>query len=135
MFNFTTTLSYGLRLLLNLARTEGGPKQLKKVSQEEDISLPYLRKIVTHLERADIIKSLRGPGGGFLLKRRPSEISLIELISILTHTKVIGCVKKASNCKRSSNCAVKNLLEEAYAQFQLVFKNKTLATLLNGGSR
>ena len=135
MFNFTTTLSYGLRLLLNLANTKDKPRQLKIIAQEEDIPLPYLRKIIASLERAGMVKSLRGPGGGFILKKAPAEIALIEVIGILTHTKVMGCVKKASSCKRSPSCAIKSLLEEAYDQFQLVFKNKTLATLSNGGQK
>ena len=130
MFQFTTTLSYGLRVLLNLAHSQTGPRQLKKIAAEENISLPYLRKVVIPLERSGIVKSLRGPGGGFVLNRKPNEISLSEVIGILSHTKVIDCIKGSSSCERSKNCAIKNLLEEAYGQFQLVFKNKTLDNLL-----
>lgn len=130
MFQFTTTLSYGLRLLLNLAHSPTRPRQLKKIAAEENISLPYLRKVVISLEKAGVIKSLRGPGGGFMLSRKPAEISLTEVISILSHTKVIDCVKGSSSCERFKNCAVKDLLEEAYNQFQLVFKNRTLDSLL-----
>jgi len=133
MLQFTTTLSYGLRLLLNLAHSPKEPRQLRKIAAEENISLPYLRKLVIPLEKAGIVMSLRGPGGGFMLKRQPQEIFLAEVIGILSHTKVIDCVKGNSRCERSGNCVIKNLLEEAYCQFQLVFKGKTLATLLKGG--
>ena len=135
MFNFTTTLSYGLRLLLNLARYKATARQLKVIAQEEDIPLPYLRKIAAALERCGIIKSLRGPGGGFILQRAPAEIPLVEVIGILTHTKVMNCVQEASSCERSSYCVIKKLLEEAYEKFQMVFKNKTLATLLQAGKK
>jgi Rrf2 family protein len=135
MLNFTSTLSYGLRLLLNLAKGEQRPRQLKMIAQEEGISLPYLRKIAAPLERAGIIRSLRGPGGGYMLKKKPDDIALIEIINILTRTKVMSCVKTDSSCKRSSHCAVKNLLHQAYVQFQLVFEPKTVATLLQGGPK
>ena len=135
MLQFTTTLSYGLRLLLNLAQTQVKPQQLKKIAEQENISLPYLRKIIIPLEKAGIVKSLRGPGGGFLLNREPSQIALIEVIGILSHSKVIDCVKGSSKCGRYTNCAIKDLLEEAYLQFQMVFERKTLATILKRGSQ
>ena len=130
MFNFTTTLSYGLRLLVNLSLSGQVPKQLKKVSNEEGISLPYLRKLTTPLEKAGIVKSLRGPGGGFIINRKPSSITLNEIINILSRNKVIDCVKGSPGCLRYSSCIIKDLLEEAYTKVQLVFKGKTLATII-----
>lgn len=130
MFNFTTTLSYGLRLLLNLHFTGSSPKQLKRIAQEENISLSYLRKLIPPLEKADIIKSLKGPGGGFLLKRKPDQVSLLEIVNIFSRSKVIDCIKGPSDCRRYANCAVKDLLEEIYNKAQLVLENKTLATLI-----
>lgn len=133
MFNVTTTLSYGLRLLLNLAHSSKAPKQLKRIASEEDITLPYLRKLTIPLERAGIVKSLRGPGGGFILNRKPQEIDLWEVINILSHNKVIDCVKGSASCRRYDSCVVKGLLEEAYSKFKTVFKKKTLATILKRG--
>ena len=130
MFNFTTTLSYGLRLLINLSLNGKGPKQLKKIAKEEGISLLYLRKLTPSLEKAGLIKSLRGPGGGFMLTRAPENVKVVEVINTLSRNKVLDCVKGASGCRRYGGCAVKDLLEEAYTKFQSVFDNKTLATIM-----
>ena len=130
MFNFTTTLTYGLRLLINLSLKKEGPKQLERIAKEENISLGYLRKIVIPLEKAGILKSSRGPGGGFILNRKPSDISLSEVTSILNRSKVIDCIKGTSSCQRYGDCVVKDLLEEVYNKIQLVFRKKTLATIL-----
>ena len=130
MINFTTTLSYGLRLLINLALEKNKPKSLKKIAKEESISLPYLRKIVIPLEKAFIIKSLRGPGGGFILARKPSEIYISEVVPMLNRSRVLNCVRGSSSCNRYRNCIVKDLLEEVYNKIQLVFKKKTLTTIL-----
>ena len=135
MFNFTTTLSYGLRLLVNLSFSKQGPKQLKKIAKEEGISLLYLRKLTSPLEKAGLIKSLRGPGGGFMLGRAPEDVSVTEVINTLSHNKVMECVKGASDCRRYGSCAVKDLLEEAYTRFQSVFKDKTLATITKRGKK
>ncbi len=135
MVNFTTTLTYGLRLLANLAQNKNQSKPLKKIAKEEGISLGYLRKIVSSLERAGILKSLRGPGGGYVLARKPQDIPLSEVITILNRSKVIGCIKGSSGCRRYSDCIVKDLLEEVYHKIQSVFKNKTLATILRRKKR
>ena len=134
MFNFTTTLSYGLRLLVNLSLSGKKPKQLRKIAKEEGISLPYLRKLITSLERAGLVKSLRGPGGGFMLNRSPEEVGIAEVINVLSRNKVLDCVKGTPGCKRYGGCAVKDLLEEAYIKFQSVFEDKTLATIIKGGT-
>ena len=135
MFNFNNTFTYGLRLLVNLSQNKAKPKQLKKIAQEENISLQYLRKLTIPLERAGMVKSLRGPGGGFMLNKLPAEISLLAVNNALNRSKVIDCVKGTSGCRRFGDCMVKDLLEEVYNKVQLVFKNKTLATIVKRGKR
>ena len=112
------------------------PKQLKKIAKEENISLGYLRKLISPLEKAGIIKSLRGPGGGFILARKPSEIDLYEVVNVLNKRKVIDCAKGLSSCKRYGDCVAKDLLEEVYNKVELVFKRKTLDKIIKKrGSR
>ncbi len=135
MLNFNNTLTYGLRFLINLSMSGDKPKQLKRIAQEEDISLQYLRKLMIPLERAGIIKSLRGPGGGFILNRPPAQISLLAVSDTLNHSKAIDCVKGTSGCQRFGNCVVKDLLEEVYNKIHSVLKNKTLAMIIKRGKR
>ncbi len=135
MFNFNNTFTYGLRLLVNLSGSRDKPKTLKKIAQEENISLQYLRKVMVSLERVGMVKSLRGPGGGFMLNKPPNQISLFAVSDALNRSKVIDCVKGASGCRRFSNCMVKDLLEEVYNKAKLVFKNKTLATIIKRGKK
>ncbi len=135
MFNFNNTFTYGLRLLVNLSRSRDKPKQLNKIAHEENISLQYLRKLVVPLERAGIVRSLRGPGGGFMLDKPPAQISLLAVNNALNRSKVIDCVKGASGCRRFGDCMVKDLLEEVYNKVKSVFKNKTLATIVKRRKR
>jgi len=130
MFQFNTTLSYGLRLLINLGFGDKTPKSLSRIAKEEGISLLYLRKLIISLERAGIVKSLRGPGGGFLLKKRPEEIKLDEVVNIFSRSKIMDCIKGEGSCLRYQDCIVKDLLEEVYQALKSVFKNKTLATVM-----
>lgn len=130
MINFTITLSYGLRFLLNLALHDNSPKQLRRIAHEENIPLPYLRKLVPLLERAGLIKSIKGPGGGFSLNRRPSEIYLSEVTNTLSRDKLQGCLTDPSNCRQYGGCAIKDLLVDVYGKVREVLDNKTLETLV-----
>jgi Rrf2 family iron-sulfur cluster assembly transcriptional regulator len=130
MINFTTTLSYGLRFLVNLAREKKQPKQLKKIAEEENISLLYLRKLIPPLEKAGLVKSMKGPGGGFILSRKPSQIGLLDIINVLSHKRILDCLKGPSICRRYEDCLVKDLWEEAYKRIEGIFRDKTLETML-----
>lgn len=132
MVHFTTTLSYGLRFLVNLALEKNLPKQLEKIAKEESISVFYLRKIIPPLEKAGLIKSLKGPGGGFILHRKPSEISLLEVVGLLSKNKLRQCLKIPHHCKRYDDCLVRGVWKEVYQAVQTVFKNKTLETIVKG---
>ncbi|MDP2923471.1 MAG: Rrf2 family transcriptional regulator [Candidatus Omnitrophota bacterium] len=131
MFNFTTALSYGLRLLLNLALEGKRPKQLKKIAKEENISLPYLRKLIPSLERAGFIRSLKGPGGGFMLTRKPSQIPLLGVINILSKDRMRHCLKDPVSCLRRQDCLTRDLWEEVHKKTEGIFRNKTLETIIS----
>lgn len=132
MINFTTTLSYGLRFLLNLALADSPPKQLKIIAQEEKIPLAYLRKLIPLLERAGFIKSIKGPGGGYILNRAPSDIFISEVTSTLSRDKLQGCISNSSDCHRHDDCLIKDLLVDVYGRVREVLDNKTLDTLIKG---
>jgi Rrf2 family iron-sulfur cluster assembly transcriptional regulator len=135
MINFTTTLSYGLRFLVNLAKEGYGPKQLKRIAEEEEISLLYLRKLIPPLEKAGLIRSIKGPGGGFVLNRKPSHIYLSEIINILSRNRIINCLKNPSNCKRKDECLVKDIWWEVYQKIQEIFEGRTLESIIKKQKR
>ena len=135
MFNFNNTFTYGLRLLVNLSGNKDKPKQLKKTAQEENISLQYLRKLVIPLERVEIVNSRCGCVVRFVINLTYVQINLWAVNNALNRSKVIDCIKGASDCRRFGDCMVKDLLEEVYNKVQSVFKNKTLATIVKRGKR
>lgn len=106
------------------------PKRLKDIADEEGVSLGYLRKLSSSLEKAGFIKSIKGPGGGFALARDARDIRLREIVNTLSKSKVRNCLKNNASCRRSGNCSVKLLLEEVYSSAGKVLENKTLYTLI-----
>lgn len=59
---------------------------LAEIAKRQDISLPYLEQLFVKLRRADLVESVRGPGGGYRLSRSPSEIRVSEIMEAVDET-------------------------------------------------
>ena len=78
----TTTSRYGVRALFDVAYHGGGePTQIKDISRRQKISQRYLEQIFNTLLKAGLLKSKRGPRGGYMLSRDASEITIGDIIA------------------------------------------------------
>ncbi len=95
---FSTRARYGARALIELAKHQGqGPLPLKQIAQCQHIPLKYLEQIAMVLKSAKLIKSIRGPSGGYTLGRPPDTIHLLEIIETLEGSLgFVNCVKDPS---------------------------------------
>ncbi len=71
---------YALRAAIELAAAQGGHVTAEQLAQAQNAPGKFLETILTHLRRSNIVRSQRGPDGGFWLARAPSEISLADII-------------------------------------------------------
>lgn len=75
---------YGLRALTDLAaHIEGEPISLASVAKRQNLSLNYLEQVFGTLRKAGIVKSIKGPQGGYLLTREASKITVQEILEAL----------------------------------------------------
>lgn len=82
--NFSKRSRYGIRALLDLAvHAQDTRVQLIDIAVRNDISIKYLEQIFTALRKAGVIRSIKGPQGGYLLGDKPENIRIAEVISIL----------------------------------------------------
>ena len=73
--------------LTDLAReAEGGLTTLSGISERQEISLAYLEQLFVKLRRAEIVESVRGPGGGYRLARMPEKIRVSEILGAVDET-------------------------------------------------
>lgn len=80
----TTKGRYGLTIMIELAREYGnGPKSLKSIAQENDLSEHYLEQLAAPLRNAGLVKSVRGAYGGYKLAKAPNEITAGDVIRVL----------------------------------------------------
>jgi Rrf2 family iron-sulfur cluster assembly transcriptional regulator len=100
---------------------------LGDISERQSISLPYLEQLFVKLRRAELVKSVRGPGGGYRLARAPSEIRVVDILSAVDETvdamhKGAGASGGASGSRAQS---LTNRLWESLSAHVYVFLHQT----------
>lgn len=127
----TTKGRYAVTAMLDLALNEArGPIRLAAISQRQGISLSYLEQLFAHLRRRDLVRSVRGPGGGYRLKRGVAEISVAEVISAVNEdTDATRCGGRG-DCHEGDICLTHHLWMELSDQIRAFLSQITLADLV-----
>lgn len=124
---------YALRLMLDLATYHtGGPVSLKDVARRQEISDKYLEQIISVLNKAGYVKSIRGAQGGYLLKKDPSEYT-VGMILRLTEGDLapVSCVGNSKEeCERKAGCVTIRIWQQINDAVNNVVDNITLADML-----
>lgn len=120
---------YGLRALLYLvAENAEGYESLRDISEQLDLSFPFLGKIFQTLNESGLTTSQRGPGGGVALARDPATITLYEVISALDGEKLFTeCILGLPGCGEEKPCPLHNSWARQRDQIELLFRRATLA--------
>lgn len=80
----TTKGRYGLTIMIELAKEYGqGPKSLKSIAHENNLSEHYLEQLAAPLRNAGLVRSVRGAYGGYKLAKEPTEITAGDVIRVL----------------------------------------------------
>ena len=98
---------YALRMMLDIAERDTGEFiAIKEISERQGISVKYLEQIVTSLTRAGLLRSGRGPQGGYTLTKRPEQYTAGEILrAIEGKLAPVACLEGEINpCERSSIC-------------------------------
>lgn len=109
----TTKGRYGIRAVCMLAMSHKyTPITIQSIAEEENIPIRYLEQIMVRLRRAGILKSLRGPGGGYSLNVPPRELSIGRILRTTEgEFSVVWCVdeKADKSCRFEDDCLTKPL--------------------------
>jgi Rrf2 family protein len=122
---------YGLRVMLELALDAGsGPTLVENIAKKQELTENYIHVLVTGLKAAGLVRSVRGPKGGYELTRSPSGISALEVITALEgKTAPVDCVDNSGVCPRASKCAVRDIWNDVAAAIDGVLSHVTLEQL------
>ena len=127
---------YGIKALTFLARCEeSNPVQISEISKKENISHKFLESILLTLKKAGLLGSKKGKGGGYYLRKPPTEIKMTEVIRVLEGPiAMVPCVslnfyEKCDDCPDETLCSVHKLMIQVRDNTLDVFRNTTLADL------
>ncbi|MBU0479984.1 MAG: Rrf2 family transcriptional regulator [Proteobacteria bacterium] len=127
---------YAVRCVLCLARH--GRNRLvskKEIAAQYEIPDQFLAKIAQKLAKAGIIEIRQGAQGGYLLRRTPEEISLLEVVeTIIGEISLNECVTNSAACRASDNCAVNRVWIKACKQLRETLSEVSFQTLLEEDS-
>ena len=123
---------YAVTAVLDIAlNTEKGPVSLADISERQHISLSYLEQLFAKLRRDGLVKSVRGPGGGYQLGLPSDQISVGMIISAVNEnihvTKCLG----SGNCQNGVECLTHTLWEELSNRIETFLNEITLAELVS----
>ncbi|MCI8893050.1 MAG: RrF2 family transcriptional regulator [Lachnospiraceae bacterium] len=124
---------YALRLMLDLAQHEcKEPVRLRDIAARQEISLKYLEQIISVLQKAGYVKSIRGPQGGYQLMQAPGAYILGDILRLIEGDLApVACLERgAAPCERQGSCVTLRLWRELNAAICGVLDRYTLQDLM-----
>lgn len=125
---------YALRLMIDLAlNDDGNPIRIKDIAERQGISDKYLEQIISVLNKAGYVRSVRGPQGGYTLKRKPEDYT-VGMILRLTEGSLapVACVEEdEANCERQNGCVTYILWKKISDAISEVVDTVTLKDLVD----
>ncbi|RCV87165.1 Fe-S cluster assembly transcriptional regulator IscR [Billgrantia montanilacus] len=130
----TTKGRYAVTAMLDLAlNSDKGPTSLADISRRQEISLPYLEQLFARLRRAALVKSVRGPGGGYLLALPAEEISVSKVIDAVDESVDATRCQGLSDCQQGDTCLTHHLWCDLSEQIRGFLDGITLGQLVENG--
>ena len=125
---------YALILMMDIASNGGEkPVSIKGIAQRQDISDKYLEQIISILNNAGFVRSVRGPQGGYVLRKKPEEYTAGMILRLTEGSLApVACVEEDGPvCDRMENCATFELFERLNKAISSVVDEVTLADLVS----
>ncbi len=136
----TTKGRYGLRAVINLAMARSDkPVSISSIADCEKVSSEFLEQIFFKLKKAGLIRSIRGPGGGFVLNRKPAEITVKDILDAVGETGgLTPCtLRRKVLCARTEACPAHEIWTGLYDRIGDYFSKISLSDIMekNGGRK
>ena len=130
----TTKGRYAVMAMADLAIYQNGkPVSLVDISLRQNISLSYLEQLFSKLKNEQLVKSVRGSSGGYVLEKNPKDIKLSNIIfAVDEQVKTLNCKRESKKgCNgRSTKCITHNLWDDLEQHINKFFDNVSLNDLL-----
>lgn len=135
----STKARYAVRAMVDLAmHCDQHPIPRKEISGRQDISPHYMEQLFAKLRDAELIEAVRGPGGGYLLSKRPDEITVGDIVRAVDEVLTPApCLRKESplDCELTATCVTRRLWEDFNSRTGEFLDSKTIQDLCDEARR
>lgn len=134
MLSLPQTAIYALRAVYAIAEQEqGAPVRVDEIAARLKVPRNYLSKTLHQLTRAGVLKSVRGPKGGFTLVKRAAQLPLSDVITPFLPQEGKLCVMGRGACNDRNPCAAHHRWKVVAAEMRTFFNRTTVADLVHTG--
>jgi Rrf2 family iron-sulfur cluster assembly transcriptional regulator len=127
---------YAVMAIVDLASMKADrPVPLADIAERQDISLSYLEQLFSKMKRGGVVRSVRGPGGGYILAKSRDAISVTDILrSVDDETRMGRCVPSSPNLCRpgDTRCATHELWAMLSAKIEAVLDQVSIADVCEG---
>ncbi len=130
---YSRSTEYAIRAFVNLAQVPDGKyAMVKQIAEQEGIPAHFLAKILQQLARKGLLRSSKGPTGGFSLRTPAKEVSLIQLVEALDGlTDYQKCVSGLSECTDDQPCGMHDSWKTLRSRIMDYLEKTTIADLVS----
>jgi len=129
----TKDTDYAIRALLVLARNQKEHVSAREISKTEKIPYSFMRKILLLLYKSGYVDSKEGGKGGFKLKKKPSKISVVDLINLFQgNVQFSECMFRNKICHNRATCVLRKNINRIEGIVKKEFEGITIKSLLEG---
>lgn len=128
---------YGIRAVIYLAGQPeaAGKTGIKKISNDLNLPTPFLAKILQQLAKQKILSSSKGPHGGFSLRKDPSKITLLDIVSAIDGQDIFTeCIMHSGACdgpeSNKLHCPMHDDYEKSRKELMKLFSSRTIQELV-----
>ncbi|MBI4689510.1 MAG: Rrf2 family transcriptional regulator [Nitrospirae bacterium] len=134
MLRLSTKGQYGVRAMFEIAKGyPDKPIPIKEISERQDVSVAYLEQILNKLRNRGLIKSIKGPGGGYVLNKKPANISIGSILRELEGPVAItSCLDPEEGCIRVDGCVTYMLWKSLGEKIEGFLDTVSLYDLIEG---
>lgn len=127
----TTKGRYAVTAMLDLAiNSLNQPVNLNDISERQAISLSYLEQLFSKLRKEQLVKSVRGPGGGYQLNGSSDDISVANIINAVNESMDVSRCEGRANCHDGKQCLTHNLWVDLSDRIHSFLDEITLGELI-----
>lgn len=124
---------YALRIMVDLALADQSrPARVKEIAERQEISEKYMEQIIAILNKAGMVRSIRGPQGGYFLSKKPEEYTVGSILRLTEGSLApVECVEQGGlSCHRQETCETYLLWKKIDEAVSGVIDTVTLADLI-----